>query len=148
MVNTLSNDASLIRQAPAWNRVGLIFFCIALILSLTFVLYMDSDLEKQMRHDPDLFVSVVTVVPMFFGFLQITPLYISLGAIVSGFLGGIISALIVSAVYFGVGAWVGYRFRDKVFNSKMHLFRFYSLVFCCAIVMFSILGGIWWYGSS
>lgn len=156
MADSFSNTAQAIREVLAWRpvRVGLFFFCIAIVLSLTFILYMDSDLEKQMRRDGNLFVGIVTIVPMLFGFLQILPLYISIGEILSGHwwhprAGAIITGAIVSSTYFGVGTWAGYTFRDKVFKSKMRELLFYSVVFCSAILMFSLLGGMWWYfGSS
>ena len=133
---------------PGW--LGVLFTCIALALYVVLVMYVDSDIEKQTRKGGHQLVAVLATVPMLLGFLQFTPLYILVGEMFSrpwqhSLEAMTITGILIALAYFGAGTWLGHIFRNKVFNSKMQAVRFYIFAFCGTGLVFSLLGGAWWY---
>ena len=127
---------------------GLLIACIASAIYLMFILYVDSDIEKQTRKANNLLAAF----PTFLALLHYGPLY----SVVEQFWVRpweesnkfsmiVIPWAFVALAYFGVGMWAGHVFRDKAFKSKMHVLRFSVVVFLFSFVGFIVLGGVWWY---
>ena len=144
-VNTTSRALAGFALRPL--QLGVLFACIALVLYLAFVSYVDSDIEKQARQGHYSFLAAIATVPMVLGLLQYMPLVTQLEEwfFPSGRSAEaqIVAAMLIAVAYFGAGAWAAHVLRGVVVSSRKRQIAFYFLAFLGTALILSSLGGAW-----